>query len=404
MLLASLFQIQAQTTQPLALKRAGARHDGASVLHSATLSNGTTVIGGMKSMVDKSWSYGFLTYTKPDGSLLKEILVGEGARGASQIRRIIVEPGTDNVYALGGTNLWEGDFASQDPPDEDAMLIKLDAQGNMIWWHVFGGKNSDLHHQLCLLPNGNIATFGTEGINIMKKETVMRVFNSDGEMLKRTVLPLHSDQRIKQVRAAQNGGYWLGIDQMVRQGNKVTNINTSLVRLNPGGQIVSQSKLQGSRPEQINDLLETEDGHVLLSVKASSSDGDFDGVGNYLFNFDQNGEMQWKQYFLNPTKDINSMKITTRPSGEIYCAVNVNKTAPEFPLKVVGLVNIWIAKLDANGGLISKKRVDALGHFCECIDIDWHNGELRMGIEGQAKHSMQTYIPHDAWFCSIDSF
>ena len=395
----------AQTTKPLALSRAGARHDGAATYDSAVLSNGTTVIVGFKSMVNKSWQYGFIALMKPDGTLIKEILLGEGARGASSLRKVIVEPETDNIYVLGSTNLWEGEFGSRNSPDEDGILVKIDPNGNFIWWHVFGSPSHDTFDQLCFLPNGNIACLGREGFSTANGNAYLRTFNPDGEHLQRTKLPFTGKDRVTQACAAQSGGFWVTTRNIQRNAqNQVMDMAPKLIHLSQGGQIIAETSIRGSKAQTVDDLLETADGQVLVSIKSYSNDGDFDGTGNYIFSFDQSAQMLWKQFFLIPAKEINSMKIAARPSGEIYCAINVSDVVPEFPLRVIGMVNIWIAKLDADGNLLEKKRVDALGHFCECIDIDWHNGEFRMSVDGQAKHSMKTYIPHDAWYCSVAGF
>ncbi len=405
LLLASSALLPAQTTEPLALARAGVRENGAAISGSTVLSNGTTVIVGDKSMSNSHSKYGFVTFTRSDGSLIKEVLIGEGNPGASEIEGIIAEPGTDNVYVVGHTIIQTGRFKSREKFNNDGLVVKFDRQGNVLWHQVFGGRNTDRYKQICFSQEGNITVFGTEGTSIMHHQNIMRTLSPNGQMLSRKVLAFSEDEYIMEAVTAQQGGYWLAVRAISRNpSNNYIILTPSLCRLNSMGNQIARTPLKGNKNQQINDLLETADGQVLLAIKSYSSDGDFIGTGHYLFSFDQQAQMQWRQHFLVEAKEIHTMKITTNTLGEIYCAINVSDVVPEFPLKVVGMVNIWLAKLDINGGLISKKRVNALGHFCECTGLDWHQGSLRMSIDGQAKHNMVTYIPHDAWYCSVADF
>ncbi len=233
----------------------------------------------------------------------------------------------------------------------------------------------------------------------------MRTFSPSGQMLGRKVLPFGEKDYIMHTCTAQNGGYWFAVGTSIKNDkNQDIIAMPTLHRINAAGQKVAQTAIRGSGRNIINDLTETNDGQVLLAMTSYSNDGDFIGTGHYVLSFDQQAQMQWRQHFLIDSPEIHTIKIAANEQGEIYCAFNVRSVVPEFPLKVVGILNVWLAKLDRNGGLVSKKRLDALGHFTECVDIDCHQGTLRMSIDGVPKRKTSTYVPHDVWFCSVAEF
>ena len=397
--------LEAQTMKPLLLTRAGARHDGVFIKQSVVLPNGTAVFTGAKSMVGEPWQYGFLAFMNPDGSLIKEFLLGEGEKGASCFNRLAREYGTTNVYAIAETHIWAGQFASQTPPDEDAVLMKLDERGNILWYKIFGGPHTEDYEHLFSLPNGNIVAIGKDYNSIMTHVKVMRRFNSQGDLISKVRLPFNQDDYLSHACLSNSGDIWLAIrNNSQTSDNKIIDPRARIVKINLQGQIVAEAYLSGSKSQQVKDLMETADGQLLVAVDAYCNDGDFDGIGHYVFSFDQDGEKRWRQFFPLKSGEIHGMKLASSPEGEIYCAINVADVVPEFPLPVKGMVNIWIAKLDADGNLIEKKRLDALGHFTECIAMEWFQGELRLSIEGQEKYPLTTYIPHDAWYCRVETF
>ena len=131
LLLASIFQIevQAQTTKPLVLNRSGTRYYAGFTYASTVLSNGTTVIVGSKVMDERhSQELGFVTFNRSDGSLIRELLVGEGNLGGSKIKGVLAEPGTNNVYVIGSTILQTGKYKSQ----IESIVIKCGRISNLM--------------------------------------------------------------------------------------------------------------------------------------------------------------------------------------------------------------------------------------------------------------------------------
>jgi hypothetical protein len=89
----------------------------------------------------------------------------------------VITDGVDNVYIAGyfdGTEDFDpGDgiftltanpsFAGPESPTVDAFVLKLNANGQLVWAVSFGGDANDFAYGLALDPNGNVLVSGQFG-------------------------------------------------------------------------------------------------------------------------------------------------------------------------------------------------------------------------------------------------
>jgi hypothetical protein len=158
------------------------------------------------------------------------------------------------------------------PSNSEAIVVKLNADGEVKWHQCYGGSKGDGVVRLLEVADGYIvAGWGR---------------SDDGDL--------------------QGGGYHFGWDHL---GNPTSDV--WLIKIDFEGNIIWQKCYGGTKPESPRRLFRTADDGIVVFVETDSYDCDV--VGNpantndnpcvWVFKVDNNGVLQWQQCFGGPAKE-----------------------------------------------------------------------------------------------------
>jgi hypothetical protein len=190
--------------------------------------------------------------------------------------------------------------------DNDIRLIRLDADGNMMWDRRYAAKFQNRPSDIIETADGGFIIAGYTDDYHPRTE----VFNGTADA-------------------------W--IFKVDKQGN-----------------VEWQKEFGGSKKDQCQRLIATSDGGLLLACRTTSNDGDVsEGFGNedtWLIKLDANHNVQWKQVFGGPGQDYPGWLMETGDgnylvSGVIDCQYG---GIPDGH----GIFDAWVAKLDSQGQVL----------------------------------------------------
>lgn len=188
----------------------------------------------------------------------------------------------------------------------DAWVLRLDANGTILWEKLFGGNETDYALSVRNLPDGGAAVIGTTGS-----------YNGD-------VTGYHG-----------NGDMWF-------------------LNIGPDGNIRWEVAFGGSLTDEGSDLALLPDGGYILCGYTMSSDGDvrrqLGGGDLWLIRLDSNGSIMWEKTYGGSRRDSGASVILTKDNVIVACG-NTNSTD--------GMVSgnrttsdVWVIKTDLNGTLL----------------------------------------------------
>lgn len=114
---------------------------------------------------------------------------------------------TDLVPANGGGFLLSGYTLNPDNGSFDALLAKVDEQGNLLWWRMYGGPATEIGLALCQLSDQNIVLAGST-ITVDNRSAHFRaLFDAEGKLLDAANTMSSRDVSAIQLEATSDGGF-----------------------------------------------------------------------------------------------------------------------------------------------------------------------------------------------------
>ena len=230
----------------------------------------------------------------------------------------------DGIIAVGsatsfGNNDWE-DVVGKGL--NDAIIVKYDNAGNVLWKKNFGGSSSDRFHSVTAVSDGVIAvgysmqaSFGNgdwEGITAkgFGSDAIIVKYNNNGDIVwKRNFGGNHVDT-FNSVTAVSDGiiavgnsfadsfgyGDWAGI---ARKGGQ----DATIIKYNHNGDMVWRKSFGGSGDDFYNSV--TAVGNRIIAVGRSVvfNNGDWVGIARkgmidaIIVEYDNNGDVVWRENF-----------------------------------------------------------------------------------------------------------
>ena len=224
-----------------------------------------------------------------------------------------IQPTSDGGYLLGGTSDSgvSGNKSSAGFGGPDFWLVKIDADGNLIWDRTYGGSSAD--YLYTIEPTGD-------------------------------------------------GGYFLGGESFSSpSGNKTSVLfgerDSWLVKIDANGTILWDKTYGGVATEHLHDIEPASDGgYIVVGTSASGAGGNktstgFGGSDHWLFKIDGDGNKLWEKEFGGDAYDYLTRIFPTPDGGYLLgggsrSGVSGTKTSANFGGAVA---DYWLIKIDANG-------------------------------------------------------
>jgi len=205
----------------------------------------------------------------------------------------------------------------------DAIVIKYDKNGNVIWKRNFGGADFDTHTSVCKVPDGMVAVgysrvksfnngdwTGITGRGL-RDATIVK-YNNNGNMIWGKNFGGEDDDSFLAVTAVPDGivavgesyeysfgsGNWEGV-------NGKGDCDAIIVKYDHNGNLVWKRNFGGKSNDRFKSVTTLSDGVIAVGASSigSFANGDWEGIESkggsdaILVKYDFDGNMVWKKNF-----------------------------------------------------------------------------------------------------------
>jgi hypothetical protein len=200
----------------------------------------------------------------------------------------------------------------------DALIIKIDSSGKIIWQKCFGGSQYDEIYKIIQTRDSNFIAVGiTESNdgdvlgNHNKQDAWIVKFDSYGRIIWQKCLGGSQRDEAKCVIETNEGDYLIVGSTYSSDGDVITshgiyNMEGWIVKLNSNGKLLWQKCIGGSKNEYLNCISITTDGGFIVSGYTNSNDGDLSGnngnISNDNYNywvikFNLDDQIEWQKCY-----------------------------------------------------------------------------------------------------------
>ncbi|HRG29234.1 MAG TPA: T9SS type A sorting domain-containing protein [Chitinophagales bacterium] len=306
------------------------------------------------------------------GNILWENTIG----GRREDWNSCIYPTDDNGCILGGSS---ASSVGADKTENsigifgqtDYWILKLDANGEIVWQNTIGSTTIDFMHDMCATPDGGYMLFGESYGGIDGDKTVGSYGGYDYWLIKvdatGTILWQKSyggsayDYARKIIPAIGGGYYLAGISYSNINGTKFENSRGMgdywVIKIDDIGNEIWQKTIGSVAEDELTDILETQDGDLIIcgtSYGAIGGDKTMVGFGNadyWILKLNNDGELIWQQAYGGSNVD-GAAAIAKTSTGQIRIAghssspISGNKTVASTVA-----TDFWILQISPTGDI-----------------------------------------------------
>jgi len=238
---------------------------------------------------------------------------------------------SDGGYAMAGSS------DSYTAGNLDALLIKMDAYCNIQWKRIYGGTGNEHVLQLVQTQDGGFVLAGkTSSYGSGDYDAMLMKTDSTGNLLWMKAYGGAAEERILNIRETTDHGFILaGSTLSFGQGD----YDMLFIRTDSTGDTLWTKILGGPAFDQGTDADQTSDGGFILSGRAMSW-----GAGNcdvFLAKTDANGDTLWTRVFGSAYWDEGMKVKQTTDGGYIVTGASVGFTNLSY--------DAYLNKIDTTG-------------------------------------------------------
>ncbi len=290
-----------------------------------------------------------------------------------------VQQTSDGGYiAAGNTNSNDGDVSglhNASGTKLDIWVVKLDATGNITWQKCIGGTNSDGYNGAFIkqTADGYIIASSSNSLdgditgNHGMEDAVVIKLNSTGDIVwQKSFGGTQADQAYA-VQQTNEGGYIVAVASASNDGDVSGHHGAGyndywILKLDATGNITWEKSLGGTSVDLPTSIQQTTDNGYIISGKSLSIDGDVTGNhGSYdywVVKTNSSGTIVW-QKSLGGSAEENGFAIRqTSEGGYIVCGYSVSNdgdvSGHNLPLYSP---DAWVVKLTGDGNITWQKCV-----------------------------------------------
>ncbi len=223
----------------------------------------------------------------------------------------------------------------------DAWVLKLDAEGAVIWEKTYGEMYQDGASAILPTADGGyvVAGHSAPGASSSQKAWVFKLDASGNVAWQKTYGGV-PDYDVWDLQQAGDGGYVMaGATQDGGAGGD----DAWVLKLSAGGEIVWQKTCGGGEHDSAFAIQPTDDGGYIAAGSTGSFGAGYDDF--WLLKFDSGGDVTWQRTY----------------GGGSYDEANAVQQADDGGYVVVGMAesftsgqsDVWMLKLDSSGSLCS---------------------------------------------------
>ncbi|MCE3008971.1 MAG: T9SS type A sorting domain-containing protein, partial [Bacteroidetes bacterium] len=280
----------------------------------------------------------------------------------------------DGGYLLGGKSMSPANTGNKTAPNRgsfDYWVVKIDAQGVLLWDRSYGGSSDDELTALVTTADGGYLLGGrsTSPANTGNKTAPNRgsfdywvvKIDAQGAVQWDSTYGGSSDDEPTALVATANGGYLLGgtSGSEANTGNKTAPKRGSddywLVQINGDGVLQWDRTYGGTNHEELTSLVATTGGYLLGGKSGSGMNGNKTAPNRgswdyWVVKINDIGVLQWDRTYGGAGYDELYSLVATDDGyllgGVTFSSPSGNKTAPNR-----GGEDYWVVKIDAQGAV-----------------------------------------------------
>lgn len=263
---------------------------------------------------------------------------------------------TDVIQNDEGGYTVVGTTFSAEKQDNDLLLVKYSAEGELVWSKAFGTENNDFPYGVELCADGGYILTGNTQISDNVFKAILFKTERDGDEKWHKVLENAGwESALDGFETSDNG--------LIVSGEKSTEDtykNIGLAKFTCDGEMVWEQSFGENKDASPGALLKLPDDSFALAGKISekgSKDADL-----WIFRFDKNGEKMWDVVVESPGINVWPECICCSPDSNIVsvgwygtCMNDINADDPVFDF------DLFITKVSPKGKLLWTKNIDSEG-------------------------------------------
>ncbi|GBE30299.1 hypothetical protein BMS3Bbin04_01331 [bacterium BMS3Bbin04] len=219
-----------------------------------------------------------------------------------------------DIFRLpGGGYIVSGYFVNNDGTHMDALIMRLDNEGNVLWDYVFEGYANDVAWRTLPVEGGYVTVGITESNAAKQRDAFLIKLTEDGEEVWHREIGTPNGERATCMTVLPDGGFALAgrmrdIDNLIEDG--------WLVRTDSEGIVLWTQTYGGDRREEFLWIESLEEGGFILCGKTNSNNNrdDFD---HWLVKTDADGDVLWERTYGNVTGDDWAQMVQVLPDGYV---------------------------------------------------------------------------------------
>ncbi|SIT28309.1 T9SS type A sorting domain-containing protein [Chryseobacterium gambrini] len=264
---------------------------------------------------------------------------------------------------------------SQQNNGYDFHLVKLNQQGEEVWEKYFSGKNHDFLSATVNTQEGGFLLAGSSysGKGLDKKDDskggsdfwLIRI-NEFGDELWQKTIGSTADEEAKAVIQTTDMGFFVAGNTTLPFGSaqgkqaqdpKIKGYGSKdvlVVRLDKNGKELSQLILGGKGLDEVEKMIPTKDGGVLLGIYSRSNLGgskDTENYGEgdyYIVKLSNTGQIQWEKNFGGKGDDhVRTLALTS--TGYLIGGESRSERSGNKSVGIEEGTDVWLVAIDLNG-------------------------------------------------------
>lgn len=300
--------------------------------------------------------------TNSTGEILWEKTFG----GSSDESGYDIKQTSDGGYVITGETLSNDNDFTVNHGLKDVFVIKLNSDGTVIWKKCYGGTSREYGQEIQQTTDGGYIVFGrttSEDGNIATSlgnyDFWLIKLDAEGNLMWENVYGGSFDDMGMSVKQTSDNGYVIAGYTNSLDGHSLGNhsafYDCLVLKLDQAGNVVWNKLIGGTVSDYCYSIIETADGGFVGAGYSDSNDGDITtNNGNFdalAFKLTATGNLIWLKTFGDildelfiDVKEIANNKL-------LFSGVFNGFSVP------VGNSHSWVTKLDSNGDLVWDKKV-----------------------------------------------
>jgi len=251
----------------------------------------------------------------------------------------IIETNDGGFIVVGGTSLYGEGF-------NGAWVLKIDNFGEIIWQHVYGSSGSDTAYKIIQNSDGDYIIAGVS-TSFTSGSTVLWVLklDADGKIIWQNGYPDENYDMVFSVSLSYTSDETFliaaGISEFFTSGSA----DFWFMEIDSSGSLLWPRRIQGELADVSRSIVSLGDqGFIVAGDTASSGAG---GKDAWIIKYDNENAIEWQKTYGDTGNELATVICPTSDGGFIVAGSTTSSSK--------GAKDVWFAQLDNNGNILWQK-------------------------------------------------